>query len=153
PAASCLDANFVQIKQTLANVTSFSDAGLQPQTPYTYRVRAFNSAGTSAYSNLSEATTQGAPPTPPSNLTSLVASDSQINLTWADNSVNQDGFRLQPCDLPAANCLDANFVQIKQTLANVTNFSDAGLQAHTPYTYRVRAFNSAGMSAYSNLTE
>jgi subtilisin family serine protease len=153
PAASCLDANFAQITQTAANVTSFNDTGLQPQTTHTYRVRAFNSAGMSAYSNLSEAMTQAVPPTAPSNLSSLAASSSQINLSWSDNSSNEDGFRLERCDLPAASCLDVNFTQITQTAPNVTSFNDTGLLPQTKYTYRVRAFNSAGMSAYSNLSE
>ena len=153
PAASCLDVNFTQITQIAANVTTFSDTGLLPQTKYTYRVRAFNSAGTSAYSNLSEATTQAVPPTAPSNLTSSAASSSQINLSWSDNSTSEDGFRLERCNAPAASCLDANFTQITQTAPNVGSFNDTGLLAGTTYTYRVRAFNSAGNSSYSNSVE
>src|SRR5436190_403062 len=107
----------------------------------------------SAYSNYSDATTLDVPPAPPSTLTSSVVSYSQINLNWSDNSANEDGFRIERCAGAAASCLDANFVQIGQTLANVTGFNDTALQAQTKYTYRVRAFNSAGVSAYSNSIE
>src|SRR5262249_52196978 len=137
----------------LANVTSFNDAGLQVHTKYTYRVRAFNSAGMSAYSNSVEATTLDVPPTAPSNLTSSVVSSSQINLNWSDNSTNEDGFRLERCTGASATCLDSNFTLIAQPVANSTSFQHTGLQAHTKYTYRVRASNSSGMSAYSNSVE
>jgi subtilisin family serine protease len=149
--ASCV--NFVQIAQVGSNVTTFNNVGLQPQTTYTYRARAFSSAGASNYSNAVEATTPAAPPPPPtapSNLTSSVISTSQINLSWSDNSSNEDGFRLERCTAAVANCPDANFVQITQVGASVTSFNNVGLQAQTTYTYRVRAFNSAGSSAYSN---
>src|SRR4029079_8193658 len=69
---------------------------------------------------------------------------------WADNSTNEDGFRMERCNLPAASCLSTNFVQIAQTLGNVVSFTNVGLQGHSTYTYRVRAFNAAGRSSYSN---
>jgi subtilisin family serine protease len=60
--ATCVDANFAQISQIGANLGSFSNAGLSAQTTYTYRVRAFNSTGSSGYSNAIQATTSVAPP-------------------------------------------------------------------------------------------
>src|SRR5262249_54054256 len=48
---------FVQIATLAAGVTLYSDTGLTPNTQYTYRVRATNSAGNSSYSNTSSATT------------------------------------------------------------------------------------------------
>jgi subtilisin family serine protease len=153
--ASCV--NFLQIAQVNPNVTSFSDVGLQAQATSTYRVRAFNSVGTSAYSNSVEATTPAAPPPPPpppsapSNLTSSVVSYSQVNLSWSDHSSNEDGFWLERCIGAMANC--SNFLQIAQVNPNVTSFNDVGLQAQATYTYRVRAFNSVGTSAYSNSVE
>jgi subtilisin family serine protease len=149
-AASC--ASFVQIAQVAPDVATFSDMTVQAQTTYTYRVRAFNSSGTSSYSNSAEATTPAAPPVPaaPSNLISSVVSYSQINLNWTDNSGNEDGFRLERCANTMANCVDINFVQIAQFGPNVTSFSNTELQGSTTYTYRIRAFNSSGSSAYSN---
>ena len=40
-----------------ANTSSYSNTGLTRNTPYRYRVRAFNSGGNSAYSNIAKAKT------------------------------------------------------------------------------------------------
>jgi hypothetical protein len=73
-------------------------------------------------------------------------STTQINLSWTDNSSNEDGFRIERCT--GNNC--SNFAQIAQTVSNVTSFPNTGLANNTWYRYRVRAFNAAGNSAYSN---
>jgi len=47
-----------EIVQVGANSTTYLDTGLQPDTTYYYRVRAFNATGDSDYSNEASATTQ-----------------------------------------------------------------------------------------------
>ncbi len=44
---------FAQISQVGADVESYADGGLAPDTEYCYRVAAFNANGTSNYSNTS----------------------------------------------------------------------------------------------------
>jgi hypothetical protein len=56
---------FSLIATTGANATSYSDANLASSTTYCYRVNAFNSAGSSGYTNESCATTSGSNSTPP----------------------------------------------------------------------------------------
>jgi titin len=136
--------NFTQIAVTASNATAFSDSGLAPATTYYYRVRASSSAGDSAYSNLSSATTLAVPPAAPSALTATAGSTSQINLAWSDNATNEQGFKIERSDN------GANFFQIATVAANVTTYSNTGLQSNRRYYYRVRAYNSAGNSAYSN---
>jgi len=70
---------------------------------------------------------------------------SQINLSWSDNSNNEDGFSIERCT--GNNC--TNFAQIATT--SVTSFPNTGLNNNTWYRYRVRAFNVSGNSAYSNI--
>ena len=55
-------ADFLQVAQVGANVTSYSDLGLTADTIYSYRMRAFgNAGGNSPYSNIAEATTPANP--------------------------------------------------------------------------------------------
>lgn len=142
--------NFALIGQTVANVNSFSDNSVAGSTTYTYRVFAFNSGGNSGPSNTAQATTPAGPPPPPlapSNLAASASSATQINLSWTDNSGNENGFRIERCT--GSTC--TNFVQIAEVGANVTSFPNTGLTKSTTYRYRVRAFNVPGNSAYSNI--
>src|SRR5262249_14111231 len=84
-----------------------------------------------------------APPAAPSNLTATAASSSQINLTWIDNSNTEDGFKIERLS-------GGTWTEVATVGANVTSWSDSGLTAGTTYTYRVRAYNAGGNSAYTN---
>jgi len=141
--------NFTQIAMLGSNAVSFSVTGLSASTTYFYRVASFNDAGNSAFSNTASATTSAPPPplpAAPSGLSATAASSTQINLSWTDNSGNESGFRIERCRNP--NC--TNFAQIAQVGAGVTTFADTTVNRNTAYNYRVRAFNAAGNSAYSN---
>lgn len=80
-----------------------------------------------------------------------------VGLTWNDYAVNEDGFKIERCQVTELGCADADFVQIAQVptqdsrgLQSFVGYNDFdGLQAWTTYVYRVRAFNSAGDSAPS----
>ena len=82
-------------------------------------------------------------PAAPSNLAATAVSASQINLSWNDNSNNENGFKLE-------RWTGSAWAQIAQLGANVTTYANTGLAAGTTYSYRVSAFNSAGSSAVSN---
>ena len=62
--ATC--TNFATITQVGPGVTTYHDTGLLDGTTYRYRVNAYNTAGSSAYSNMASATTNSASacPTP-----------------------------------------------------------------------------------------
>ena len=141
---------FTQIAMLSSNAVSHSVTGLSPSTTYHFRVVSFNDAGNSNFSNTASATTSSPPPplpAAPSGLNPTVVSSSQINLSWTDNSGNETGFRIERCK--NANC--TNFAQIAEVGANVTTFSNTGLTKNSTYRFRVRAFNAAGNSAYSNI--
>ncbi len=84
-------------------------------------------------------------PNAPANLTASAQSAFQVRLSWTDTSANEDGFRVER----SLNGTDFN--QIAQVSANVTNYLNAGLFPGTNYYYRVRAYNSAGDSAYAGV--
>ena len=137
---------YSQIAIVGAGVTSYPDTTVSPSTTYTYRVRAYNGAGDSAYSNEASATTPGPPPpAAPSDLRASALSSTRVGLDWLDNSTNEDGFKIERKTGGGA------YSQIGTVGANFTSYLDDTVVASTTYTYRVRAYNaSGGDSAYSN---
>ncbi|MCS7254575.1 MAG: glycoside hydrolase family 127 protein [Armatimonadota bacterium] len=118
-----------------------------PGKTYTYRVAAYNAGGLSAYSEEVTVTTPGVTaPAAPSNLKAVAVSPSQINLEWEDNSDNEEGFRVERRKDGAEQWV----VAAGRVPANLPRFTDYGLQSGQTYTYRVCAFNTAGVSAWSN---
>ncbi|MBI9098405.1 MAG: fibronectin type III domain-containing protein, partial [Spirochaetaceae bacterium] len=114
---------------------------------YFYRVRAYNSIGNSDYSNTVNETTDAEPVTVPASPDTLAVSSfssTQIDLTWTDNSDNEEGFKIEQSTDGSV------FSQIITVTADITSFSVTGLDAETQYFYRVRAYNSIGNSDYSN---
>ncbi|HYR16817.1 MAG TPA: fibronectin type III domain-containing protein, partial [Mycobacterium sp.] len=140
------NVTFTQIAVAGATAVSFSDGGLTASTTYSYRARATNAAGDSAYSNTASATTQAPPPPPtaPTNLAAAAASSTQINLSWTNGSTNQTGVKIE------RSTDNVTFAQITVAGATAVSYSDAGLSASTNYFYRARATNAAGDSPYSN---
>jgi hypothetical protein len=63
----------------------------------------------------------------------------QLQLSWVDNSANEDGFKID-----RMSGTSGAFVTIATVGANVTSYTDPNLSEGTNYCYRVKAFNSAG---------
>jgi Divergent InlB B-repeat domain len=68
----------------------------------------------------------------------------QLQLAWSDNSNNEDGFRIE-----RKTGTSGTWAEIVTVGINATSFTDSGLTDGATYCYRLRAFNSAGNSAYS----
>jgi titin len=134
---------------TKTGVTGYADFGLTPGTKYYYYVSVYNSLG-SDDSNILSATTTGMPPVvkpaAPSSLTAEAVSNSQINLSWKDNSSNETSFVLE-----RSLSQTGGYTVIKNLPANIVSFEDTGLTSATTYFYRIKAVNNIGDSAYSPL--
>jgi hypothetical protein len=98
---------------------------------------------------------KGGPPAAPANLAVTAVTPTSVALQWQDLSDNEDDFRIERCTGTAAVCdaTPAQFAQIAQVGANVTSYSDNSVAPNTTYSYRVRAFQGAESSAYSNTVE
>src|SRR5205807_6910564 len=94
--------------------------------------------------------TPPATPTPipkaPTHLTATATSNSQIDLTWIDNSTDEIGFHVRR----SPTGVNGTFTLIGTTGPGVTTYSDTGLTGSTIYYYRVFSFNSARESPPSN---
>lgn len=84
-------------------------------------------------------------PTAPSNLSATAISQTRIDLTWQDNSDNEDGFKIE-----RKTGAGGTYTQISTTAANTTSYQNTGLTVGTLYYYRVRASNVVGDSEFSN---
>jgi hypothetical protein len=136
---------FTEIASLGTNSQTYQSTGLNAGTIYYYRVRAFNSAGESAYSAIANATTLGQVLSAPTLVTATALSASKIKLTWLDNSDNENGFTIESCT--GTDC--TNFAEVRQVSADMTAFTVKGLSRKTEYRFRLKAFNAAGDSAYT----
>jgi len=137
--------NFVEISALGQNATSYSANGLSASTWYWFRVRAYNSGGNSAYSNVVSVQTQAPIPVAPSSLTATATGKLAIRLNWLDSSSNEDRFDVQ-ISTTGTSWRTLGSVSANKTTANVT-----GLKNRVRYYFRMQACNTNGCSAYSNI--
>jgi len=92
-----------------------------------------------------------ATPDPPDNLRATPTSTTQVNLSWRNNATDATNMLVERCVGNDSTCWAgyAAFTQIASLGGTATNFTDTGLTTNTTYTYRVRATNSFGNSAYA----
>jgi hypothetical protein len=84
-------------------------------------------------------------PIRPSGLTVVAASTSQVDLAWKDNSGNETGFKVEQRIGTGA------WTQLANSPANAQSRRITGLTANMTYSFRLRATNASGDSAYSNI--
>ena len=90
-----------------------------------------------------------AQPNAPSNTNAVAVSDSQVNVSWQDNSPNETGFEIHR----STNGPSGAFTLIATTTASAISRADTGLNPSTQYCYKVRAFKKAdGHTTYSNFS-
>ncbi len=106
-----------------------------------YRVRATNSAGSSAYTGWTQVTVAATTPPPPAAPSGLAVADNgdgTASLTWSDNSSNETGFELERSPAFASQTIVGS---------NVTTSIDA--PGAGSFMYHVRALGAGGNSVYT----
>ena len=134
---------FEEIYHVPANINHYEDKNIGIKTTYIYRVRAYNDIGQSLYSNEIKISTPG-PPLAPFGLNGIAVDPFQINLSWGDNSNDEEGFIIE-------KKIREKFYEVGRISKNNTIFTEINLTPKTAYSYRVRSYNKFGSSDYSQV--
>ena len=86
-----------------------------------------------------------AAPTAPTGLSVTPTGWNTIRLNWLDNSGNEIGF-----DIQRRKQGQADFEPFHAGPANLPVWDDGGAEAGIPHSYRIRAYNMAGTSDFTN---
>jgi hypothetical protein len=147
--------SFNALGETGINVTGYSDVGLTSEKEYCYKVRIFRTTGRkrsySAFSNTSCATTPAIPPPPPPPEGPIAPSGTSarppasnyshtVEVTWGDNSADEDGFRVQ-----RSGNQDRPWETVWTTGPNTTSAYIYGQPEEQQLCYRVVAFKGEGV--------
>ena len=123
--------------------TGYTDTRVEPETPYTYRIKAINEHGTSKRSRWVHIDTPAAPPAAPTGLAAAASHDSVI-LTWTDPQDDTiTGYRIERRDLSEGE--GAQFsVLSNDTSSAAASYTDNTVEPETRYEYRVQALSPQG---------
>lgn len=123
-----------------ANVTgtSYPYAGLTGNTSYVWKVVAKNDIGTlEGTGSPFGFTTAALPPVAPSDVAFNTVTTTSMNVTWADNSDDEDGFKIYRSTLETSG-----FTLVGTVGADVTTFAATGLSPNIRYYFRVTAYHT-----------
>lgn len=158
-AAGVCTGPLVKLTTTAANVMNYSDTTATANTTYVYQVVAHSAAGDSVARSSNVVTTLVAPASAPSNVVASALSDTQVSLTFNDNSDNEGGFLVQRSSNQGATWQDVGVtgsvvqngggtvnISVGPNVSNApVTFTDVGpLTQNTAYLYRVASVTAGG---------
>ena len=122
--------------------TSYVNTGAAVGKTYYYRVKAVNSAGTSAYSNIVSGTARTPAPAAPVLKGGTSSASGKPQLTWAavNGAAKYDVYR--------SNSADGTFSKVGST--DKTTYVNTGAAKGVTYFYKIRAVGASGASGFSN---
>ena len=125
--------------------TSYTNTGAKAGTTYYYRVKACNDAGLSPYSNVVSGKVKSVTPKPAAPVVKIghSATSGKPLLTW--NAVSG------ATSYKVYRATSQNGTYSLLGTVTATSYTNTGAKAGATYYYKVKAVNSAGESAYSNV--
>jgi len=143
------EGQFQEIARPVEDSDEFTDYNVVSNRSYRYRIFARNESASSDYSNVIEVYIEegGSVPQAPTGLSATVGSGA-INLSWYDNSENEEGFNVE-----RRVGSTGSFEYIGETAPNSPDYDDEEVQNGQTYYYRVNAYNNDGTSDYSNTVQ
>ena len=146
--------SYSEVATVGANATSYSNGSLSASTAYTYRVRAYNAGGNSAYSNQSTATTQSAPPgNPPGDVVTTISrssDDAEQTLSSGVVDLASDDLDLRSSDVSGMRFALAVPQGASISAATVSFVSKGNTSGANTFTFRVQAADNAATFSSSN---
>jgi fibronectin type III domain protein len=140
------NATFTTIATTAANVTVYTDTGLDPNQQYCYKVQAVAQKRVIGVSNTICANPLPLQPLAASKVAAVFMSTATVQITWTDNSMNEDGFRVERATSDAGP-----WTTLVTTNPGITSVQDGNsTPSQERVCYRVIAFNHYGDGPASN---
>ncbi len=87
----------------------------------------------------------GNPPNAPSNLSGSALVAGQVSLSWNDNASDEYGFEVE-----RSTDNGAQWTKLSSLASDSQTYTDNTVASASDYLYRIRAYNGAGSSDYSN---
>ncbi len=131
-----------------AEASSWIPSGLEENTTYTFRISAFNEAGSSDFVEASLTTGVAVAPEAPTDfqIVGYNAETRRATMTWADNAANEHGYEVQ-YSYDGTTWHTAAMLEADSTSRVAT-----GLTPGVTYYFRVAAFNTAGYSDWAQVS-
>ena len=138
---------FTTITTTTAKVTFYTDSGLDPKQQYCYKVQALGQQKrVIGVSNTVCATPLPLQPLAASKVAAVLLNTWTVLITWTDNSINEDGFRVERAGSDAGP-----WTTLVSTSPGITSTQDGNsTPSQERVCYRVVAFNKSGDAPPSN---
>ena len=129
--------------------TRYRHTGLDPESIYSYRVSAVNTAGRSEWSEPVMGTSAKATPSKPLNLKAERDGANVIILTW-DEPLTDGGYEIEGYEIRVQRPETTVWETLASTGSDAMSYRHTGLPAGSLWVYQVRAINSFGAGEWSS---
>ena len=146
------EGSFTSIGTVGKNSVSYTDTTAYGNIVTYYKIRGYNMAGNSDFTDTLTYTIPATAPSAPSNLSAPEwCAEYNVQLTWNDNANNEQAFAVERCRADTEQWEEIGTAWTDPQVANPTiTWTDTMVSTGT-YNYRVVAKNPAGTSNYSNV--
>jgi titin len=124
------------------DTTSYNDKWINSTDVYFYRINVYDASNSVNYSD--ELVVSLKKPEAPTELKATPISSSEVQLTWKDNSFNENEFVIEAMQF-------YTFKEVGRVSANTITFTHKNISADKTLSFRVMAVNGFNQSDYSNV--
>lgn len=133
---------FTIIRGTPANINYVLTQRLVSGTTYSFKIAAYGTGATSAFTNTITVKTLPGAPTAPTKLSVIALGTASIRMNWTD-AIGEDFYNID------RSLNGVNYVFGATAAAGSTTYTLTGLSAGTLYYVRINAQNAGGTSSYA----